>query len=408
MAKFEKKDLGIKKVVLAYSGGLDTSVAVKWMQEYYGVKEVITLALDLGQGDELKPIQEKALKIGAKESLVVDAKQEFIDEYLWPALKANALYEGKYPLATALGRPLIAAKLVEVAQKYKADAIAHGSTGKGNDQVRFDISTQALDPSLQVLAPAREWGMSRDESIDYAQKNNIPVPVGKKNPFSVDINLWGRSVESGILEDPYSEPPEEAYALTKSLNDAPNEPEYIEIEFKKGIPVAVNGKNMKSLELIIELNKICGKHGVGRIDMIENRLVGIKSREIYESPAAVALIRAHQELESLVLDKDTLHFKKTLEHKYAELVYNGLWYSPLRLHIQSFVDSTQEYMDGTVRVKLHKGNATPVGRKSPYALYRHDLSTYDAADSFDHKAAIGFIKLWGLPISIYSQIHKKK
>ncbi|BCL35752.1 argininosuccinate synthase [Nostoc sp. MS1] len=392
-----------KKVVLAYSGGVDTSVCIPYLKQEWGVEEVITLAADLGQGDELEPIREKALKSGASESLVADVKESFIKDYAFPAIQANALYENRYPLGTALARPLIAKILVEAAEKYGADAIAHGCTGKGNDQVRFDVSCTALNPHLKILAPAREWGMSREATIAYGEKFGIPAPVKKSSPYSIDKNLLGRSVEAGSLEDPTFEPPEEIYEMTKAIADTPNEPEYIEIGFTQGIPTAINGTPKNPVELIHELNQIVGNHGVGRIDMIENRLVGIKSREIYESPAMLVLIHAHRDLESLTLTADVSHYKRGIEETYSQIVYNGLWYSPLKAALDAFIQKTQERVSGTVRVKLFKGNATIVGRWSENTLYTPDLATYGAEDQFDHKAAEGFIYVWGLPTRIWAQ-----
>ncbi|BAY36195.1 argininosuccinate synthase [Nostoc sp. NIES-2111] len=392
-----------KKVVLAYSGGVDTSVCIPYLKQEWGVEEVITLAADLGQGDELEPIREKALKSGASESLVADVKESFIKDYAFPAIQANALYENRYPLGTALARPLIAKILVEAAEKYGADAIAHGCTGKGNDQVRFDVSCTALNPNLKILAPAREWGMSREATIAYGEKFGIPAPVKKSSPYSIDKNLLGRSIEAGLLEDPKFEPPEEIYEMTKAIADTPNEPEYIEIGFTQGIPTAINGTSKNAVELIHELNQIVGNHGVGRIDMIENRLVGIKSREIYESPAMLVLINAHRDLESLTLTADVSHYKRGIEETYSQIVYNGLWYSPLKAALDAFIQKTQERVSGTVRVKLFKGNATIVGRWSDNTLYTPDLATYGAEDQFDHKAAEGFIYVWGLPTRIWAQ-----
>ncbi|WP_028084394.1 argininosuccinate synthase [Dolichospermum circinale] len=392
-----------KKVILAYSGGVDTSVCIPYLQQEWGVEEVITLAADLGQGDELEPIREKALKSGASESLVADVKDIFVKEYAFPAIQANALYENRYPLGTALARPLIAKILVEAAAKYDADAIAHGCTGKGNDQVRFDVSCAALNPNLKILAPAREWGMSREQTIAYGEKFGIPAPVKKSSPFSIDKNLLGRSIEAGTLEDPANEPPEEIYEMTKAIADTPNEPEYLEIGFQNGLPTTINGTAKNPVELIEQLNKIVGNHGIGRIDMIENRLVGIKSREIYESPAMVVLINAHRDLESLTLTADVSQYKRGIEETYTKLVYNGLWYSPLKAALDAFIQQTQERVSGVVRLKLFKGNAIIVGRWSDNTLYTPDLATYGAEDQFDHKAAEGFIYVWGLPTRIWAQ-----
>ena len=395
-----------KKVVLAYSGGVDTSVCIPYLKQEWGVEEIITLAADLGQGDELEPVREKALKSGASESLVVDVKDIFVKDYAFPAIQANALYENRYPLGTALARPLIAKILVEAAAKYGADAIAHGCTGKGNDQVRFDVSCTALNPNLKILAPAREWGMSREETIAYGEKCGIPAPVKKSSPFSIDKNLLGRSIEAGTLEDPANEPPEEIYEMTKAIIDTPNEPEYLEIGFQQGLPTTINGTLKQPVELIEQLNKIVGNHGIGRIDMIENRLVGIKSREIYESPAMIVLINAHRDLESLTLTADVSQYKRGIEETYTKLVYNGLWYSPLKAALDAFIQQTQEKVSGVVRLKLFKGNATIVGRWSDNSLYTPDLATYGAEDQFDHKAAEGFIYVWGLPTRIWAQQNK--
>jgi argininosuccinate synthase len=392
-----------KKVVLAYSGGVDTSVCIPYLKNEWGVEEVITLAADLGQGDELEAVRIKALNSGASESLVLNVQDTFIKDYAFPAIQANALYENRYPLATALARPLIAKILVETAEKYGADAIAHGCTGKGNDQVRFDVSTAALNPGLKILAPAREWGMSREETIAYGERYGIPTPVKKSSPYSIDKNLLGRSIEAGILEDPTVEPPEEIYEMTKAIANTPNEPEYIEIGFIRGIPTTINGEYNNPIELIQAVNKVAGNHGIGRIDMIENRLVGIKSREIYESPAMLVLIHAHRDLESLTLTADVTHYKRGIEQSYSQMIYNGLWYSPLKSALDAFIKQTQEKVTGTVKIKLFKGNATIVARSSENSLYTPDLATYGADDQFDHKAAEGFIYVWGLPTRIWAQ-----
>jgi len=385
------------RIVLAYSGGLDTSVAIPWLKEKYNA-EVIAVTLDLGQGRELTQIRERAMATGAVRCHVLDVREEFAREYILPALQAGAMYEERYPLATALGRPLIAKKLVEIAQMENATAIAHGCTGKGNDQVRIDVSARAIDPKIQVIAPARVWGMSRPEEIEYARVRNVPVPTTKASPYSTDENLWGRSIECGVLEDPWNEPPDEIYALTKSPADAPDAPAYVEIEWVKGVPTAVNGVAMPLTELIGSLETIAGVHGVGRIDMVENRLVGIKSREIYEAPAGIVLHNAHRELEGLVIPKDLQRLKQRLAQEYADLVYNGLWFAPTREAIDAFVANVQQRVTGTVRLKLYKGDCRVVGRKSPFALYDHGLATYDEGDKFDHTAAEGFIKIWGLPV----------
>jgi argininosuccinate synthase len=392
-----------KKVVLAYSGGVDTSVCIPYLKQEWGVEEVITLAADLGQGDELEPIRQKALNSGASVSLVEDLQEAFIRDYAFPAIQANALYENRYPLSTSLARPLIAKALVEAAAKYGADAVAHGCTGKGNDQVRFDVSIAALNPHLKVLAPAREWGMSREETIAYGEKFGIPSPVKKSSPYSVDLNLLGRSIEAGPLENPWNEPLEEIYAMTQPIEKTPDQPEYLEITFERGIPVAVNGTAYGPVALFQHLNPIVGGHGIGRLDMLENRLVGIKSREIYEAPAISMLIQAHRDLESLTLAKDVTHYKRGIEETYANLVYDGLWYSPLKSALDAFIQNTQERVNGTVRLKLFKGQATVVGRKSENSLYDEDLATYGSGDQFDHRAAEGFIYVWGLPTRVWSQ-----
>ncbi|HDY68675.1 MAG TPA: argininosuccinate synthase [Candidatus Scalindua sp.] len=395
-----------KKVVLAYSGGLDTSVAVKWMQEKHNM-DVIALTIDLGMEKDLKPVEEKALKIGAGKSIIIDAKEVFVYYFIFPALQAGALYEKSYLLATALGRPLIAKLLVDTAMSEGASAVAHGCTGKGNDQVRFDVAIHTLNPSLQIIAPVREWKMSRNEEIEYAQKNGIPVDASISNPYSVDENIWGRSIECGILEDPWVEPPEDVYEWTKSVNDTPNKPTYIEIGFEKGIPLSLNGKEMDGISLIQELNKIAGENGVGRIDHLENRIVGIKSREIYEAPAATVLNKAHQALEEITMTKDTLRFKDVVSNHYSDIVYNGLWFSTFHQDLVAYVLSNQRFVTGTIRVKLLKGTCSVVGRKSPLSLYNHSLATYDKGDTFEHDAATGFIKIYGLPTRTQAQIQLK-
>lgn len=391
------------KVVLAYSGGVDTTVCIPYLMQEWGVKEVITLAADLGQGDELEPIRQKALDAGVAESLVADLTAEFIRDYAFPAIQANALYENRYPLSTALARPLIAKALVEAADRYGADAVAHGCTGKGNDQVRFDVAIAALNPELKVLAPAREWGMSREQTIAYGEGHGLSFPVKKSSPYSIDRNLLGRSIEAGPLEDPMNEPLEEVFLMTQAIDHTPDQPEYVEIGFTQGLPTHLNGQALAPVALITELNAIAGRHGVGRIDMIENRLVGIKSREIYEAPALLVLIDAHRDLESLTLTGDVTHYKRNIEETYSRLVYNGLWYSPLKLALDAFIQKTQERVTGTVRVKLFKGNARVVGRRSDLALYSETLSTYSDDDQFDHRAAEGFIYVWGLPTRVWAE-----
>ena len=392
-----------EKVILAYSGGVDTSVCIPYLKQEWGVKEVITLAADLGQGEELEPIQEKALKCGADKSLVEDVTETFVKDFAFPAIQANTLYDNRYPLSTALARPLIAKLLVEAAAKYGADAVAHGCTGKGNDQVRFDVGIMALNPNLKVLAPAREWGMSREEAITYGEQFGMEFPVKKSSPYSIDRNLLGRSIEAGPLEDPMTEPPEEVFVMTKAIADTPNEPEYIEIGFEQGIPVSINGDNPNPVELITKLNEIAGNHGVGRIDMIENRVVGIKSREIYETPALSVLIDAHRDLESLTLTADITQYKRGIEQTYSELIYRGLWYTPLKEALEAFIQKTQARVSGSVRIKLFKGNATIVGRQSANSIYTPNLATYGAEDQFDHKAAEGFIYIWGLPTRVWAE-----
>jgi len=397
-----------KRVILAYSGGLDTSVIVRWLVEKG--YEVITYTADVGQGEELEEIPQKAKASGAVEAIVEDLKEEFAREYCLPTLRALALYEGKYPLTASLSRPLIAKKLVEYAQKFGADFVAHGSTGKGNDQVRFELSVWALNPDLEVLAPVREWEFrSREEEVEYALRFNIPVKATKEKPYSIDKNLWGISIECGPLEDPWTEPPEDAFEWTVSPEKAPEEAEYVEISFKEGTPVAINGKEYPKLyELILDLNKIAGRHGVGRIDIVENRLVGIKSREVYEAPAATLLYEAYRDLLSLTLDRFTFHyFLSHIPYEYAKLVYEGLWFSPLREALDGFTERIARFVDGTVRLKLYKGRAWVVGRKSERSLYVEDLATYSEKDAFDHKAGAQFTKVFGLPLKILGRIRRR-
>jgi argininosuccinate synthase len=394
----------LKKIILAYSGGLDTSIAIKWLKENY-CEEVVTVAVDVGQESNLDFIKEKALKVGAVKSYVIDARDEFASKYVLKGLQAGALYEEQYPLATAYSRPLISKILVNYANKENAQAIAHGCTGKGNDQVRFEVSTAALNPNLQVIAPAREWGFTREEEIEYAKKYNIPVPVDVNNPYSVDQNLWGRSCECGVLEDPWVEPPEEAYEWTTKVENAPNQPTYLEIYFEKGVPLSINGESIVLPKLISRLNKIGGENAVGRVDMIENRLVGIKSREIYECPGAIILLTAYNALEGLVLPGDLAHFKQLISQKYAELTYNGLWFSALKEALDGFIGIIKEKVTGTVKIKLLKGQSVVVGRKSPNSLYDFNLATYDKGDTFNQDYAKGFIQLWGLPSKVYASVN---
>lgn len=393
-----------EKIILAYSGGLDTSVAIRWLQEKYNY-DVIAVTIDVGEGKDLDFVQKKALKVGAIKCHVIDAKETFANHYILPALQSNALYEGVYPLVSALSRPLIAKILVDIAHAENAVAVAHGCTGKGNDQVRFDVSIAVLDPTLKIVAPAREAPMARETAIAYAHQHDIPLPIDLNNPFSTDVNLWGRSCECGILEDPWAEPPEAAYEWTASLANTPNDPLEIIIEFENGVPIAINHQAMSFQQIILMLNQLAGKHGIGRIDHIENRLIGIKSREVYEAPAATVLIKAHQALEALTLPKEIAHFKPTLEKTMAHLIYEGMWYSPLKNCVLAFINESQKTVNGMVRMKFHKGHAIVVGRKSANSLYKLELSTYKPQDQFDHHAAKGFIKLFGLPLEIYSMVN---
>lgn len=394
-----------EKIVLAYSGGLDTSISIKWLQDKYNY-DVIALSIDMGESKDAEVLRQKALDLGAVKSVVIDGKALLAEDYLMPALKANALYEGKYPLSSALSRPLISSLLVEVAEQEGAIAVAHGCTGKGNDQVRFEVSIRALNPDIEIVAPVREWSMTRDEQIAYAREKNIPIPVDLDNPFSIDANIWGRACEAGVLENPWNEAPEEAFDWTTRVEDAPDEPEYMDISFEKGIPTALNGKEMNLVDIIETLNTIGGNHGIGRIDHIENRLVGIKTREVYESPAALILIHAHQELEFLTMTREVAQFKPTVERQFVQLVYDGLWYSPLKKALDAFINETQENVTGVVKMKLFKGNSMGIARKSPYSLYNEELATYEKGDMFDHNAAVGFIKLWGLPTEVDSKNKK--
>jgi len=392
-------------VILAYSGGLDTSVLIKWLQENCDV-DVITFTMELGQKSNLAKVEEKANSLGVKKHYSIDGTKEFITTYVFPAIKANALYESEYPMGTALGRPLIAKKLVEIAQKEGAIAVAHGCTGKGNDQVRFDITVKALAPDLKVMAPVREWGMCREEEIKYAKEKGITIPH-LSDPYSIDENIWGRSIECGPLENADLEPLEEIYTITTSPEKAPDTPEYVSICFESGVPVALNGKKMDPVVLIEKLNEIAGKHGVGRVDHIEDRLVGIKSREIYENPAAEVLIEAHKDLEKMVLTRHELEFKKIIDEKWGWLVYTGLWIDPLREALDEFINKTQERVCGEVKMKLYKGKSWPVGRSSPMSLYDKNLATYEVETSFNQASAEGFIELWGLPTRVVTQLKEK-
>ncbi|MBL3538545.1 argininosuccinate synthase [Aminivibrio sp.] len=395
------------KVVLAYSGGLDTSVAVMWLTEQG--YDVVTMTADVGQqAVDLEAAKNKALRSGAVKAYVLDLKKVFVDKFVWPSLKANGMYQSTYPLNSALSRPLIAEVMAEIAKKEGAVAVAHGCTGKGQDQVRIEVCTNALNPELQVLAPVRDWHFTREAEMEYAQAHGIPVLATAASPYSIDDNIWGRSIECGILEDPWNEPPSDAFTLTVDPWDAPDEPEYVEIAFNKGIPVALDGQKMDGPLLIETLNARAGRHGVGRIDMLEDRLVGFKSREVYECPAAVTLINAHRALETLTLDKKVIAAKKELEIKFSELTYEGYWFSPLKDAINSFIETTQEYVSGLVKVRLYKGEAVVRGMKSVDSIYSHALATYSEGDAFDHSAAVGFIKIWGLPIKTWRQVHESK
>lgn len=395
------KGFFMKKVVLAYSGGLDTSCIIPWLKDKG--YEIIAVIGDVGQGDDFNKVKAKAIASGASKVYCLNLQQELIEDYAFPALKAGALYEGKYNLACALSRPLIAYHQVMIARKEKADGMVHGCTGKGNDQVRFEVTYRLMEPNMEVLAPVRVWEFkSRDEEIDYAKSKGVPVDASKKKPYSIDTNVYGRAMESGVLEDPMAEPPEDIFYMTTAPEKAPNKPEYVEVEFVKGIPTSVNGKKMKPLELVLALNAIAGKHGVGRVDMIENRLVGIKSRELYENPAGAVLHLAIREIESLVLDRDSLRFKESLSQKYAELIYNGLWWTPLKAQMDAFFNEYHKNTTGMVRIKLYKGHAMVVGRKSPHSRYSEKMATYGKGDKFDQSLAEGFIKLWTVPFQKHS------
>ena len=396
--------MSYKKIVVAYSGGLDTSVMVHWLKNKYDA-ELITVTGNLGQKDELENLEEKAKLTGASKSYILDLQKEFITEYVWKALKASALYEGQYPMATAIGRPLLAKLMVDIAVAECADTIAHGCTGKGNDQVRFEVGIQTLAPQMQILAPLRIWEFkSREEEIDYALEHKIPIKIKKDSPYSIDENLWGIAVECGILEDPTVPPPDDAYQITSSPKNAPEQSETISIEFQQGIPVSLNGIQFSAVELVKTLNFIGGKHGIGRMDLIENRVVGIKSREVYEAPAAVILHAAHKELEKLILDKETFRYKQEVSNKVANLIYDGLWFSPLFNSLMAFVDVSQENITGAVTVEFYKGNITVLSRSSLFSLYNKDLATYTIEDKFDHKAAEGFLAIYGLPYKTLSLV----
>ncbi|MBM6763792.1 argininosuccinate synthase [Ligilactobacillus agilis] len=394
-----------EKVVLAYSGGLDTSVEIAWLKNKG--YDVIACCVDVGEGKDLEAIKKKGLAVGAVESIVIDAKEEFASEYCLTALQGHAYYENKYPVVSALSRPLIVKHLVAIAKEYGATAIAHGCTGKGNDQVRFEVGIHALAPEMKIEDPIREVHWSREEEIDYAKKNGIPVPINKKSPYSIDENLWGRANECGILEDPWQAAPADAYARTNALEDTPDEADVIEITFEQGVPTKLDGEELPLAQLIMKLDKIAGKHGIGRIDHVENRLVGIKSREVYECPAATVLMKAHKDIEDITLEREMAHFKPLIEKQIADMIYNALWFSPLMKALQAFLKESQKDVNGVVRVKLFKGNVICEGRKSPNSLYDEKLATYTSADEFDQEAAAGFIKLYGLPQQVYAQVHQK-
>ena len=400
-------DSKVKKVVLAYSGGLDTSIIIPWLKEHYGC-EVIAYAADVGQGEELDPLKEKAIKTGASKIYIEDLKEELVRDFIFPMLKSGAVYEGKYLMGTSVARPVIAKRQVEIALQEGADAVAHGATGKGNDQVRFELTFKALKPDLKIIAPWREWDIkSRDEEIDYAAKRGIPVPVTKEKPYSMDRNLWHISYEGGILEDPWNEYNNDMFIYTVAPEQAPDKPEIITIDFVKGEPVAINGQGYDPVALIFKLNEIGGKHGVGRVDIVENRLVGMKSRGVYETPGGTILYEAHHALETITLDRDTLHFKEQLAGRYAELVYFGQWFTPLKSAMDAFIDKTQERVTGSVKVKLYKGSVQTVGRKSPYSLYQEKLATFGADQVYDQRDAAGFINLFGLPLKVQAMLDQE-
>jgi len=394
-----------EKCVLAYSGGLDTSALIPYMQEKYGY-EIIAMLVDVGRMKDVESLRRRALTAGAVESIVIDARDEFLREFAFPALKANALYEGRYPLHSALSRPLIAKKMVEIARQYGAKAVAHGCTAKGNDQVRIDVSVRCLDPSITVLGPAREWNMTRPELLDYLAARGIDLPLTKKNPYSIDENLWGRAIECGELEDPWVAAPSGAFEFTVDPKDAPDEPVEIVVGFEAGIPVSLDGKLLDPIELVESVDIIGGKHGFGRLDMVENRLVGIKSREVYEEAASLSLIMAHREVEDLTLTRELQHFKTGVDQRMSELIYDGLWFSPLAHSLRAFIDESQKHVSGEVRLRYFKGSCSPVGRRSENSLYDSALATYGSGDTFSHESAKGFIELWGLPVEVWARKHE--
>lgn len=394
--------MDIKKIALAYSGGLDTSVAIKWLSEKYGCK-IVTVTVDVGQEEDFRAIGEKALKVGAENHYTVDAKEEFIREYVFPSVKANGLYQGKYPVSTALSRPLIARKLIEIAHREGCDAVAHGCTGKGNDQLRIEISCRALDPTLKILAPTREWGMSRDQEVEYARKHGIPVSRAAKK-YSIDQNLWGRSIESGPLENPWNSPEEDGWEWTTSPERAPDRPAVVELEFRNGVLVGIDGNEYPPVELVRRLNKVAGENGVGRIDHMEDRIVGIKSRETYECPAALTILEAHKDLEKLVLNRHELSFKRLVDEQWTFMVYAGFWDDPLREELDAFINKANERLDGKVKVKLYKGSMIVTGRESPNSVYDFRTATYDSSSTFDQSLSKGFVELWGLPTVVARKI----
>jgi argininosuccinate synthase len=394
-----------ERVVLAYSGGLDTTVAVRWLKQTQDL-DVIALLVDVGQGGDTELLRKRAMDAGALDAQVIDAREEYANEYVTKALAANALYQDRYPLVSALSRPLICKHLAEAAHHYNARYVAHGCTGKGNDQVRFEVSLAALSPDLVVLAPCRGWGMTREEAMGYAMQHHLPISMTPASPYSIDENLWGRAIECGVLEDPFIEPPDDIWERTSDPSKAPSEPAYLEIEFRRGLPVALDGETLPFSELVARVEKLAGSYGYGRIDMIEDRVVGIKSREVYEAPGALALIEAHSELEHLTLERDLLRTKRDLERTYANLAYEGLWFSPLREALDAFIQTTEQYVSGTVRLKVESGSVRVVGRRSAASLYEMSLATYDRDDAFDHKAAEGFVKLWGLPLKTWARARR--
>jgi argininosuccinate synthase len=394
-----------EKCVLAYSGGLDTSALIPYMKEKYGY-EIIAVLVDVGKMKDLESLRQRALTAGAVESIIEDAKEEFLTDFAFAALKANALYEGRYPLHSALSRPLIAKKMVEVARRYGAKVAAHGCTAKGNDQVRIDVGVRCLDPSITVLGPAREWGMTRPQLLDYLAARGIELPLTKKNPYSIDENLWGRAIECGELEDPWTAAPAEAFIFTVDPKDAPDEPAEAVIGFEAGVPVSLDSRKLDPIALVEAVDAIAGAHGFGRIDMVENRLVGIKSREVYEESASLSLIMAHREIEDLTLTRELQHFKTSIDQRLSELIYDGLWFSPLASALRAFIDESQKYVTGEVRLHYFKGGCSPVGRRSPYSLYDSKLATYGSGDTFSHESAKGFIQLWGLPLEVWARLHE--